>query len=288
VARLKAGASTRFGLIDHSLHRKLLEWFAPDLFARVDWLQLGHLYCVNVTARTTATLFGVHYQSVMGYETGRADSSLRTPSMSRMMGTEIQRVHHHAAPPTRRTIVYYQRAADKSSSAKHGRGMPKEHNDYIIDVIRSSMRRFNIRDELVIFSGEDGSGNILSFQEQFNIFSSARVVLGIHGGGLANLVWMRPNKNCEDGPVVLEFICTTESAAVQNGCRTTSKSHFSLLGGIPWIRYHHQFMAANSTADSIYVDGRELAGSLAAIFDSNSGNAQFIKQNYGSRIVGLR
>ena len=94
-------------------------------------------------------------------------------------------------------------------------------------------------------------------------------MLGPHGAGLANLAWLPPSLHgCARGPAVLEFICSKETATVQRGC--PGKTHWSLLGGVPWIRYYHVLLAPNSTAEEghLWVDAAELRHALERIFVS--------------------
>jgi hypothetical protein len=32
------------------------------------------------------------------------------------------------------------------------------------------------------------------------------------------------------------------------------KSYFNLMGGVPWVRYYHMFLAQNSTNSALYVN----------------------------------
>ena len=53
VRRFRASPSARFGLVDHPLHRRLLNWLDPKLAARIDWLPLGKTICCVAAPETS-------------------------------------------------------------------------------------------------------------------------------------------------------------------------------------------------------------------------------------------
>ena len=102
---------------------------------------------------------------------------------------------------------------------------------------------------LVYFDGDD-----LSIAEQVRAFRSATVVIGAHGGGLANIMWTNiPSTSCSDRPKVIEFLCGQASVAVQNGC-PYGKTYWNLAATIPWVDYHHVLYTSNSTNKDVYID----------------------------------
>jgi len=228
--------------------------------------------------------------------------NLRNPHLSRLMALEVARLKPKAAPvsaphelgpgfegsiartpPSRggsvgsgggnaslaaagrqRSIVFYRR---HSNGTQHGRTMDLAHEAILYKTIVSVMAEFKRPEKLVIFNGEDAHGNQLSFPQQYGVFRDASLVIGPHGAGLANLVWMPPSTtSCSQGPAVLEFICSKETATVQKGC--PGKTHWSLLGGMPWVRYYHLLLAKNSTEapGHLWVEPDELAAALRGIF----------------------
>jgi hypothetical protein len=57
--RFRVPSVARFALIDHPLHRRLLNWLDPELARRVDWIPLGKVTCLHdatSTATSTSTL----------------------------------------------------------------------------------------------------------------------------------------------------------------------------------------------------------------------------------------
>ena len=82
--------------------------------------------------------------------------------------------------------------------------------------------------ELVVFDGTVAgthSGETMSIRQQADLFREAAVVVGPHGGALANLLWLpqqrtlaKADGSCKHRPAVLEFVCGNRSRSVQDGC----------------------------------------------------------------------
>ena len=88
------------------------------------------------------------------------------------------------------------------------------------------------------------------------VFSTAALVIGPHGGALANLLWMR------DSAHVIEFVCGIRSQAVQDGC-PWGRSYYWMLAGVSWIaRYHLVPFTSNSTSAASFVKLDELSDAL--------------------------
>jgi len=126
----------------------------------------------------------------------------------------------------------------------------------------------------------------------FHFQSSCLQVVGPHGAGLANILWMAAdpvsvtqgvsNSLLQLGfdedrfrrPAVLEFVCSKETISVQKGC--LGKSFWSLYGGARWINYYHMLLARNSTDEGLYVERTEFANAINTIFESWANSAHFI------------
>jgi len=155
-----------------------------------------------------------------------------------------------------KTIVYYSRS--NSLGARHGRAMDIEQEESIKNAIQHFMRRYNRTEKFVIFDGK------LSFNDQVKLFYSATVVIGPHGGGLANVLWMA-EKECENRPKVLEFATSPQSPAVQNG--TFDVSYHTLYSQLPWVEFHQIFFTPESTRDVTFIDMGQLRRALQNILD---------------------
>lgn len=154
-------------------------------------------------------------------------------------------------------ILYYYR-----KSARHGRRIPRAHDMDIRSEIRTSMRTTRRREILKIYTGMRGRHQ-MPFLEQMQIFKNASMVIGPHGGGLANILWVNLHGTSTGRPKVLEFICSTQSVQVQpnGGCPWTNTFYW-LWAGAQWLDYHHLSFASNSSRRATYVDLFELRSSL--------------------------
>ena len=79
--------------------------------------------------------------------------------------------------------------------AQNGRNMPRHIYDKIQRMLTELLE--NSRLKLEIFDDK----NMLSYSETLRLFYRARMVIGLHGAGLANVIYSRP------GTVVIEMIC---------------------------------------------------------------------------------
>lgn len=132
------------------------------------------------------------------------------------------------------------------------------------------MRQFGIMGSLVRYDGTEQT-RPMTVAHQAQIFRQADAVIGPHGAGLANVLWlptrtsMRMHLHGCDRPQVLEFVCGERSANVQNGC-PYSRSHWGLLSTAPWVQWHHQFFTKESTSSVTWIDLHELKGSLTSMW----------------------
>jgi hypothetical protein len=241
------------------------------LYADIEWLELGKLICFgakdssNGARKLAPSLVAVHLTN-----TSKIPGvwGVRTGALVENLALEIERLQLEKQSNTTalnvRTVVFYSRT---SNSTFHGRTASKEHEAYIIDIILTSMAEFKRPEQFVIFNGEDKNGQTLGFQAQYDVFRSANIVIGPHGSGLANILWMQPAVKCTKAPKVLEIMCTKDTTQVQPGC--PGKTYWSLLGGVPWVKYYHMQLARNSSGDPgrLFVEGPELKSALKILWN---------------------
>jgi len=185
---------------------------------------------------------------------------------------------------TEAVTIYYSRR--KSQSVQHGRYMLKAHEEAILSLIHSKMKVAlkGVHSRLVVYDGHLRNGSSIPIARQAELFQSASFVIGPHGAGLANIVWLpnlRPylhhstlpagtrssdaEQNCQDRPRVLEMICGTRSDSVQNGCPYWKTFHYIFPFAF-WVEYHHVLFAANSSEKATWVQLDELALALDSLF----------------------
>jgi hypothetical protein len=157
-------------------------------------------------------------------------------------------------------VLYYSRAAASR------RIMDPQHEEKIIDIIRSKMIEYGRKeDDLIIFSGRDEEGALLSVEDQFEMYSMADTAIGAHGSGFANIIWMDPR--CNADTKVLEFASSSRSEEVQSG---SYWGYYLLYGTLPWIDYHYMYYTRESTESAMYIDLAVLEETLDDMWGAGS------------------
>jgi hypothetical protein len=137
--------------------------------------------------------------------------------------------------------------------------------ELLIATTREAMvKRGQKGEDLVIFSGGDGEGNTLPMQEQFELFSSADTVIGPHGSGLTNIIWMDPGCDSKNRPKVLEFASSYRTTDVQAGSHW---GYWFLFGSLPWIDYHQMYYTENSNDGHTFVDPETFKETLNSMWN---------------------
>jgi len=101
-----------------------------------------------------------------------------------------------------KTVIYYSRSGDPS--IENARHMEAENENQIIQLLREYAENNNLK--FCIFNGTSENGKRMSVTDQMKLFRSAKVVVGPHGSGLANLIWLNPELN----PKICEFTSGTQ------------------------------------------------------------------------------
>jgi len=159
--------------------------------------------------------------------------------------------------PQQKKIIYCMRVHE---SAGKGRIMDETQEEMIVGMIRHAMMRYKRPEELVVFKGKPAT-----FVEQVELFRSASIVIGPHGGALANLVLSPQVANsCQDRTKVIEFVTTSATPFVQNfgGCSLT---YYYLFSTMPWIEMHHVFYVPPSNQTTTYIDLNAFHDALSSV-----------------------
>lgn len=202
----------------------------------------------------------------------------RHRELSLSLGNWLNEVHAPSSLPP--CVIWYTRrshtdedASDENvtGTASHGRVVDVEHERHALDIVQAIMKKYNRTEKLIIFDGTDhtqdvdaksGAHPTMSFEKQYELFNSATLVVGPHGSGLANVLWMNSrSKDCSQRPTVIEFLSWPGSLVQVGGF---GKTYWNLFGGIPWVRYTHVVYAANSTQTTTYIDLEDLKAALEA------------------------
>eukprot|EP00551_Chaetoceros_affinis_P002134 CAMPEP_0203637584 /NCGR_PEP_ID=MMETSP0088-20131115/3874_1 /ASSEMBLY_ACC=CAM_ASM_001087 /TAXON_ID=426623 /ORGANISM="Chaetoceros affinis, Strain CCMP159" /LENGTH=458 /DNA_ID=CAMNT_0050492053 /DNA_START=123 /DNA_END=1499 /DNA_ORIENTATION=- len=154
----------------------------------------------------------------------------------------------HYTQPEDKVIVFHTR---NSAHTEHGRVLEPQHEQDILALIRAAMEKYNRKEELVIFSGQDGAGNILPLEEQFDTFRRASTIIGPHGSGLANNIWTYPfPTECNERVQMLEFMAGSDTPQVQH---PPFNGYYWVMRGMP-IDWHQVLYAANSTRYTTWIN----------------------------------
>jgi hypothetical protein len=164
-------------------------------------------------------------------------------------------------------IVYYARNGYEDHNRRrptaipgenHSRAMDLEQESSMIQMIRNFIVRSGREEELVIFDGS------LSIPDQIRLFQSASMVIGAHGGGLANLLFAARSETCEDRPKVLEFATNPLTPSIQHG--KVSVSFYTIYSKCPWLDFHQLWYVPPSDAGTTFVDLGEFFHALVQLF----------------------
>jgi hypothetical protein len=244
-------STTRFILADvRGGTRSRLEMLDPEFCKRVDWID-----CQSTTACNAMVQVRNGSLTVMQPVSNTRHMDLLFKARQWIL---------EANPPKEqslqeRTVVYYTRNAP---NAGHGRAMDRYEERAMLDIIQHAMDRNGRQESLVIFDGTQ------SFEEQIDLFQSANVVIGAHGGGLANLLFLLPSQTCDERPKVLEFLTNPLTPGVQRG--TLGKTYYHLYSTCVWAEYHHVFYVEPSSEEVTYVDLGEFEDAVNLIFSDST------------------
>ena len=167
------------------------------------------------------------------------------------------------------TVILYDRSG---WTVQHGRKMTRRHMNSIAMVTKHAMLRFALGGDLVRYDGTL-RGPAAPVARQAKLFGNADAVIGPHGAGMANVLWLPTSTSTStsmhlrgcDRPRVLEFVCGQRSAAVQNGC-PYARTHWAMFATAPWVKWHHQFFTDKSSPSVTWIDLQELRASLTAMW----------------------
>ncbi len=120
-------------------------------------------------------------------------------------------------------LIYCTR--NTGGGAKHGRKMNAHNEDTIIKLSKHYAQSNDL--DFIVFDGRHKDGSIMSILEQAQLFNQAKMIIGPHGGALANILYVGSDNNCK----VCEFV-NGKHTTVQK-CRPFGKNYNRLLGYAP-------------------------------------------------------
>lgn len=257
--------------------KEFLEWFDPPLAARVEWLAMESMICVDGDLHLAVPHFSVKRVADPSFQTRISGPyTVQLPSLIARVSHTAMRLH---AASTREedtwpSVIYYSRRASSIVSLP-GRVFSAHHDEAIQHLIVSRMKHWSRGERFVVFDGVQTEehphpGYPMTAAQQLRLFRSARILIGPHGSGLANVLWMRPAGGAESGcpnPTrsVLEFVCGQGSKRVQADCPYT-RSFYYLLGSAPWVSWSSLLYSSQSLSSSLKVDLGDIRTTIDGMF----------------------
>ena len=86
-----------------------------------------------------------------------------------------------------------------SSTTVNGRKITSQNEEEIVKYLKHYSTQNNLQFHLL--TGQEDDGSITSVSKQYELFSNAKIVVGLHGGVMSNLIFLDPAKK----PKVIEF-----------------------------------------------------------------------------------
>jgi len=244
---------TRFLLAevkDNPVFRDMIKQIDPVFSERIDWIPCDSMQNCNKKVQ----LRGQGMLQLL-----RPRSTTRHGELLGMARDWINEVYPPLPFATRpKKVIYYKR----SGGCFNGRVMDPEQELRLLSMLKSVVKIANRPEEIVIFTGSE-----LSFLQQIDLFRSASVIIGPHGGGHANIIFSLPSdEHCESRPKILEFTTSPDTPEVQGGYFMLS--YHNLFATCPWMEYHVQFFVPPSDENVTFIDEETYFNALIEIFDA--------------------
>ena len=169
---------------------------------------------------------------------------IRDINSTRLFKKRVEEFIQNNIQTTKRNrLIYYKR---EGRDVCHNRLMDSQNENDIIELLKHYAYQNGL--EFTLFNGLK-NGSTMPHIEQIKLFREARVVVGAHGSGLANLVWCDPNNQCR----VCELTSGTE---VQVWGRVFNKNYNFLYGGMlgDFIDYSLIPFTKESNTNTTYID----------------------------------
>ena len=107
----------------------------------------------------------------------------------------------HAAIPIikrEKNLLLYCSRCDRTT-AKHGRRLTTENEEQVVEILKQHALETGL--EFYFWTGAEADGTHTSILKQYELFSNAKLVVGVHGGAFSNIIFLDATKK----PKVIEF-----------------------------------------------------------------------------------
>ena len=126
------------------------------------------------------------------------------------------------AKKDREVLLYCSR---NSPTARNGRRLTQETETEIVKILKRYANKNNL--EFYLLTGQEDDGTVTPVSKQYDLFSNAKLVVGVHGGVMSNLIFLDPLKY----PKIIE-ICPTSGKCFSklfNGAIDTFAEYHTIL-----------------------------------------------------------
>jgi len=236
--------------------QRLIEFLDPEFASRIHWIK-----CANMRKCHSRVTIRKGKGSISVFRPPVATRHAQLLKIAREWILSTYRPKPEAFKSKK--IVYYTR---NHKTAHNGRAMDLQQEQIILKIIEHLMLRFKRPEQLVVFDGSS-----ITLEEQIDLFQSTTVLIGAHGGGLANMLFMLPNAEsdrCEDRPKVLEFVTSSATPQVQDGLRWMT--YYNMYASCAWVEFHNVLYASGSTSETTYLDLDHIRDALVNILGGDN------------------
>ena len=143
---------------------------------------------------------------------------------------KLKKAFHDAIPiaeTEKNLLIYCSRNSHKT--AKHRRKLTTENEDQVVEILKQYAFENDL--EFYFWNGIEPDGTSTSILKQYKLFSSAKLVVGVHGGAFSNIIFLDPLK-C---PTIIEF-CPLPGKTfdkLSNGAFSQFASYHKILFQLP-------------------------------------------------------
>jgi capsular polysaccharide biosynthesis protein len=141
----------------------------------------------------------------------------------------LKKAFHLSKPivkKSREALLYCSR---NSTTAKHGRRLTQETEIEIIKILSEYAHNNNL--EFHLLTGEEPDGAKTLISKQYDLFSSAKLIVGVHGGAMSNLIFLDSAKS----PKIIELCPSPEKcfSRLFDGAIDTFAEYHPILYKLP-------------------------------------------------------
>ena len=261
-------------LDDIEANKRFMNYFDDDFAQSIIWIKEGQTVCTSseliypiyredqVMERQQEKLLPGTW--IRGSIEGRPPfGAIRLPAFVDLLREWISERAPVLISNPQPVVLYYVRG-----NWSNGRQMEVYQDSILVERLRKKLLDCGRKEKVVIFTGRNENGTTsLTLEEQFVLFHSATMFVGPHGGGAANIIFMKARdiktgSMCRCRPQVIEFVPGVRSGHVH----WAFASYYDHYYGPSWVEYHMLQFETNSTGALTSIDLYEWDIMIRAVF----------------------